>query len=517
MSTASANFPNKGSSDPPQLPSHRTRKRPRDKLSSAAVDYTFREQVSIIISVQDQAVAQSSLTKSDVIPDKKVDDSTVNDTVKKQREATVTHPISDSQLELCPARDDSMSRKDKEEDKMTENCDQTLSRACTDQHKVFPLTSEEAGQSCSAALEDQQRTTKDFQCDLIRNQKASQGGPINESMDDSKDDKAEAVAGEPAKKRKRMGMCGLTEKERSHFLQISKNVNSRQKAEEQMSTNGVDIKSSLLTPSLLPTPAAIIAEYSEEKILHSSHDSAADRQRPVTEVHIPDAPSDGCDSVRTPSLYDKSHAHEDVITPDPTIDTKSDPAAMENEYHLENPNPKEVDCGSPSITSSNVEVQCVARTTNEKMHDRCGDVVDCVEVKADASSANNQQGDYSVKLCEAAPSGGLETNGMPGHDDDPNSGAVSTEHPQTMKPAGFLGSGCFDFVTDSQLNNIELIEDEAIKEKVVQQSEGREEDASALMCGLIKELSFLNRSVMAAHREIENIRRGSKNLRSLLR
>ncbi|XP_077426751.1 uncharacterized protein LOC144055034 [Vanacampus margaritifer] len=485
MSTPSANFPNEDCSDPPQLPSHRTRKRPRDKLSSADVDHTFQQQVSVIISVKDQAAAQSSLNKPDVISDKKVDESTVNDAVKKQQEATVTHPISHPQLEICPIRDDSKSRKDKE-DKMTKKCEQTLTRACTDQHKGFPLTSEEADQSCSASLEDQQRTKNDFQCELVRNQKASQGGPINESMGYSKDDKAEAVAGEPAKKRKRLGMCGLTEKEQSHFLQISKNVNSRQKVEEQLSTNEVDIKSSLLTPSLLPTPVANIAEPREEKVLHSSHDSAADR--PETEVHIPDAPSDGCISVCMPSLWDKSHAHEEVLTLDPIIDTKSDPPAMEKEYHLENPNPKEVDCGSSSTTSSNVEVQCVAITTDEKRHDICGDA-----------------------------SGGSEINGMPGHDDDPSSGAVNTEHPRTMNPTGFLRSGCFDFVTDSQLNNIELIEEEAIKEKVVQPFAGHEKDASALICGLIKELSFLNRSVMAAHREIENIRRGSKNSRSLPR
>ncbi|XP_049575821.1 uncharacterized protein [Syngnathus scovelli] len=458
MPESSTKNHNEGGSGPPQLPSLRTRKRPSDNLSSTDIDHTFQK-VSIVISVQDQKVAQSSLTKLDVISDENVDQSELNDPVKKKQETTVSHPISDSQLGMSPVRDDTMSGKDKDEDQMTEKCDQILSQ--TEQNQVFPLTSKDSGHLCSTALEDQQRTNNGLQCNLVRNQKVSLGAQSDESMGDSKDDKTETVTEEPTKKRKRMGMCGLTEKERSHFLQTTKTVNgqnSRQKVERQTSTNKVDIESSLLPPSLVSTLVTITTELRKEEVLHTSQDSAVDR--PVTELHIPDTPSNGCDVVSKSScLNGERHVRKEgsVLAPDPTVDTESAPPAMEKEHHLEKSNPLEVDCGSFSLTSSDVEVQCVSIGTDEKMHDLHGDAMDCEEDKADALSVNTQEGHCRVKLCEVIPSGGSETNNMVGHDDERCPGAVNTKQPQTINSSDSLGSGCFDFVSDSQLNNIELI------------------------------------------------------------
>ncbi|XP_036795790.1 uncharacterized protein LOC118936517 isoform X1 [Oncorhynchus mykiss] len=61
-----------------------------------------------------------------------------------------------------------------------------------------------------------------------------------------------------------------------------------------------------------------------------------------------------------------------------------------------------------------------------------------------------------------------------------------------------------DDVSDSQLNTITLTEKE--------EEEGHE-DATELVCGLIRELSYLNRVVMATHRELESLRRGNKTAR----
>ncbi|KAG7316087.1 hypothetical protein KOW79_020953 [Hemibagrus wyckioides] len=61
-------------------------------------------------------------------------------------------------------------------------------------------------------------------------------------------------------------------------------------------------------------------------------------------------------------------------------------------------------------------------------------------------------------------------------------------------------------MTDSQIHKIALsmeLEDQPDPEDCDQQ-----EDASELVCGLIRELSSLNRTVMAAHREMELLRRG---------
>ncbi|XP_061685001.1 uncharacterized protein LOC133505694 isoform X2 [Syngnathoides biaculeatus] len=510
MTEANVKINNKGSSEPPQLPSLRTRKRSCDELSPSNVDHTFQQQspwqVSVSISLQDQTVAQSSLIKLD----KKGEGSTVNKTVKEQQEATVICRISDPYLERSVDRDVSKS---KGEEKLQR--DRALSQTCTHQDQVFSVTSGEACQPHPTALEDHQRANNDLQCDLVRNPKLNQGTPSHES----KEHKTEAVTEEPIKKRKRMGMCGLTEKERSRFLQMSKTVNGqtgREKVEEQMSKNKADVESSVLPPSLLPSPVAVSSRPSEEEVLRSSKDKPLDR--PGTEVHIPATPSDVSDTVSKAScLYGKSQDHGEapVTAPDPTVNTKSDPLAMDEEDHLENPNPQEVDCSSSNITFSNQEVQRVATKIDEKKHDVCSGSANCDEDKTNVLSANPHQGDDFGNVCEVGPSGDTKNNNMPSLDDEPGLGAVSTEYPQTMNTNDLLGSGCFDFVSDSQLNNIP-IEDQAESDKLVKPS-GHEEDASGLMRGLIKELSFLNRTVMAAHREIENMRRGSKMSKNLHR
>nr|XP_023696783.1 uncharacterized protein LOC111858863 isoform X1 [Paramormyrops kingsleyae] len=58
------------------------------------------------------------------------------------------------------------------------------------------------------------------------------------------------------------------------------------------------------------------------------------------------------------------------------------------------------------------------------------------------------------------------------------------------------------FLSDSQLNSVALGELER------DQPTGKQEDATHLLCGLVTELSTLNRMVMAAHRELESLRRG---------
>ncbi|KAJ8363041.1 hypothetical protein SKAU_G00118720 [Synaphobranchus kaupii] len=68
--------------------------------------------------------------------------------------------------------------------------------------------------------------------------------------------------------------------------------------------------------------------------------------------------------------------------------------------------------------------------------------------------------------------------------------------------------------SDSQLNNIALSE---MEDSPTPDCADRQEDASELVCGLIKELSFLNRTVMAAHRELDNIRRGNRTPKPPLR
>ncbi|KAM9769792.1 uncharacterized protein ACNS7B_005779 [Menidia menidia] len=72
------------------------------------------------------------------------------------------------------------------------------------------------------------------------------------------------------------------------------------------------------------------------------------------------------------------------------------------------------------------------------------------------------------------------------------------------------GPGWLDYVSDSQLNTIDLNEQEVVQKQEAAASHQGLEDASELICGLIRELSSLNRTVMVAHRELENLRRTSK-------
>ncbi|KAK7930220.1 hypothetical protein WMY93_006615 [Mugilogobius chulae] len=69
-----------------------------------------------------------------------------------------------------------------------------------------------------------------------------------------------------------------------------------------------------------------------------------------------------------------------------------------------------------------------------------------------------------------------------------------------------------EYVTDSQLNTIDMI-DQVMDDGSKASSECYE-DATELVGGLIRELSSLNRTVMATHRELENLRRRGKNSRN---
>ncbi|XP_077461163.1 uncharacterized protein LOC144077357 isoform X2 [Stigmatopora argus] len=423
---------------------------PDQNFEDSNVNEVVNEQkeatVSQLISdSQIQAVSDSSLTKLDVTPDQNFEESNVNEVVNEHQEATVSQLISGSQLERYPLRDESKSGKEEEEQKMSGEQDTTQSQTYTDQHKVFPFAFEEAG---STAREDQKRTKDEFQSDFKRNQKVVALG--NVSMGDTQEDKA-AVAREICKKRKRMGTYGLTVKERSHFLQMSKRANGQviEKFEMQISIHNIVSGSPFSAPSMLPTPLADNVEVKEEEVLLPSH---ANTDRPETKVQILATLSNGSGPLHKPICQ----------------------IAMEEKHHLNNTSPLKVDSGSPSLTPVDLE-------------------------KEDA-----------VKLCEAAvaPSGGSERKDMPNLDGDFHPWAVNTDHSQSMN--------CTDFVSDSQLNKVAISEDQAIKKKTANPP-SHDEDGSVLVCGLIKELSFLNRTVMAAHREIENMRRASKNSRNLPR
>lgn len=208
-----------------------------------------------------------------------------------QEETTISNPKNDPQLEsfrVHTENDTSKKEKDKEEI-MTEECNKLASQTFTDQLQVFLPTSEEGDEFCATALEEQLGARENSHCDLERNQEISQDETSQDvCMVDVKEITKEAVAGLPAKKKRRMGMCGLTEKERSHFLQTQKCENGKnglERVERQMCNKKADllsqeeIISSLSLPSSPPhIQAASVAEPREAEIkLQSSHCKEVDR------------------------------------------------------------------------------------------------------------------------------------------------------------------------------------------------------------------------------------------------
>ncbi|XP_044047289.1 uncharacterized protein LOC122873949 isoform X2 [Siniperca chuatsi] len=595
---------------PPQARSLRSRKRerPMDEISETddvqatlhhqdtegknpAVDATLLQchqsplQESTMISTQQhQAAEQSCLTKQGpAIEEKHAEARNVylkNETVKAfegQEETTDTNPNNDSQLEGFRASTDNDACKNNEEI-TAEECNRPSSQTCTNQLPVILPTSEEGDGSCATALDEQLHEKENSQCNLKRNQETSQEEPSNVNMADVKEITKEAAAVLPAKKKRRMGMCGLTEKERSHFLQTQKHENGQngpERVEKQICNNTDDlvaqeeIRFSSPIPSSLSIPVGSVTEQNKAEIkLLSSHYGGDDRAE--TEVHIAVTTSDGTSTVCDPGCSKgKSCGAEGGIVsgPEQTDDMMSDPPAEEEEEELlgnqeqqeleartaeimtEKPQEQmkdgedgsEVVNQSPAITfysnptqneetenldaieAALLQVNTVTRRRDEKKEELTGGAGDGDGAEAGASSTDTLSAGFncgSVELCRAAvtPSGS-ERKDSRDPDDEPCAGpsTVNAEPPQTRDTTDLFGSGYLDYVSDSQLNTIALTEEEVMEREEDLGSSDCHEDATDLICGLIRELSSLNQKVMATHRELENLRRSSKSSRSSIR
>ncbi|KAJ0033258.1 hypothetical protein NQD34_000365 [Periophthalmus magnuspinnatus] len=87
---------------------------------------------------------------------------------------------------------------------------------------------------------------------------------------------------------------------------------------------------------------------------------------------------------------------------------------------------------------------------------------------------------------------------------DINCSTVCMEPPQSR-----------EYVSDSQLNTIDMTDQ--VMGVITRVSPECYEDVTDLVGGLIRELSSLNRMVMATHRELENLRRRAKSSKNTLR
>lgn len=137
----------------------------------------------------------------------------------------------------------------------------------------FLKTSEECKGSCATVVEQKPGSEVGCLSNIERNQETGPGESSNMLTGDFKEGKKEAALGLPAKKKRRMGMCDLTEKERSHFLQTQlpqKGQEELSRAEKQIRNNTADLVAQGAIESSPPfspfIPAGGVTKQNEAKI-----------------------------------------------------------------------------------------------------------------------------------------------------------------------------------------------------------------------------------------------------------
>ncbi|XP_054896876.1 uncharacterized protein si:ch211-286b5.2 [Poeciliopsis prolifica] len=450
-------------------------------------------------NMQHEGEERCSLSKADENNSEEVDATDVANNGKE--ETTVCEPSHRFELDTC--------------------CEQT--NDCTNGNKT-------GSGECSTS-------PRQPNCDVLEKQVIGEERSNLKRSQDTNDNKPscgtadvrESAAGLPAKKKRRMGMCGLTEKERSHFLQAQQ----QESVEDGAGSAGKAICDETAVPSA-----------SEDDVppnhlpVTSPHVSADDREerepddyQAETEVHSSVTDTNGTGTTCTPGRSEErdSEAKDGSLT-DPELNGNTEPiqlAQEAEEKHLEDPHPPGVKDAAPlPEIQTKTEEDLSPREQTNSLHafiarqqeesdadaahpQMCGVIGATDESKLEVTDGNGGEegasfaATQSAELnCEAslAPTAQETSNSC-----DPNDAAgpavVHTE--PTRNPENSSGSGVLNYVSDSQLNNIVFIEE--MKEGP--DPLGHLEDATELMCGLIRELSSLNRKVMVAHRELENLRR----------
>ncbi|KAL6110434.1 uncharacterized protein ACO6RY_19512 [Pungitius sinensis] len=477
-------------------------------------------------------------------------------TVKALEEGEETAATNNDSLKLKGFKghgDNNANKVEKDKEEMTaKEFNTSPSRTCTDQLLVFSSISEEGD---DAALEDQLGAEENSACHFEKKQEVSQEVPSNVCMSDVKENAKEAAAGFPAKKKRRMGMCGLTERERSHFLQTKKQENGQNvpdKDGEQIFNNTADIAAEEEIVSSISSPLAVqegnVAEQEKAEMnLQSSQCGGEDRAEPEVQT-APTATEGTC--VASDPGCSKGNSCEveggERPGPEQTGAPKSDLPAVEKEEELfGNQLQQEHEGGTAEIVAEKLQEQLKAGNDGSAAVDRSAaitgssqseetenrDVTEATLLQVNSVTRTRREeltgGERDGGLAEAgassthAPSGGVtavqpfEAPVTPSGSDikdtcdsdgEPGPSTVNAEPPQTRDTSDPFGSGYLDYVSDSQLNTIILTEEE-VMEREEDLCSTEHEDATDLICGLIKELSTLNRRVMVIHRELENQRR----------
>lgn len=170
---------------------------------------------------------------------------------KAEEETTVCDPDHRFELESCGEQADDCPNGNETGSKE--------SRRSPSKPQMFVATSEDDRESCHAVLEKQ----------VVEKERSnSKRNPDTNSPSDVK----EPAVGLPAKKKRRMGMCGLTEKERSHFLQAQQRDTAQNGAESsEKQALEEDVSPSHSTPPHITTE--VLEDREEEaQPAHSGND-----------------------------------------------------------------------------------------------------------------------------------------------------------------------------------------------------------------------------------------------------
>ncbi|XP_067354080.1 uncharacterized protein si:ch211-286b5.2 isoform X3 [Channa argus] len=516
----------------PEFRSLRSRKRkcPSNELSlTQEIQLTLltSRECATIRNQQDQAAELSYLTKQDFSTEKKHAEENVK-AAEQQEPTTVIHPKNYFQLQRCAINPENYTNKTGNEEITPQDINSPPCQTHTDQYQL--LTSDIGRGSFEADMEEQLGANPNSHCNLERNAKTSQEESTT-FMDDVREVTKDLAAGPPTEKKRRMGMSGLTEKERSPFLQTQKREIGQDEAEIaklEICNYKADLvaQKDILSPPPLPSsplsfPIGSVTEQSEAEMkLQSSHCEADNRTG--TEVSVTVAIQNGTTTLCYPicsggKSWEAERSTE--IGLEKTDEPKSDPPAEGKvEEQLGNLEHQEFKGSSAEIMNRDAE-------SPKDDSDGALDVNCCpfnpfpinpsqnklAENKKDASQSSPLQVHSVIrarverkeKMCE------------PGFELAAGSSAVNTEHTQTRVTTDPFGSGNSDYVSDSQMNSVVMIEEEVMKKEEEDCSSSHcHEDATDRIRGLIRELSSLNRKVMATHRELVNLRRGSKTSRS---
>ncbi|XP_051801678.1 uncharacterized protein si:ch211-286b5.2 isoform X2 [Acanthochromis polyacanthus] len=497
---------------PPESRSHRSRKRkcPSDESSlTDDVQATLHQQImqvternntavaspplqctlqecAMITHQQDEGVKQSDLLKpDDSIKEKHAgvihEAASVHLTdvaVTGQEETNVTKPKNDSELEVDTDNDANNSGKNKEENASEDRNKSPYQTRCG---QLLLSVTEEGDGFGVAALEKNPGAKEGS--NVEENQETNHSKPSTVCMNDGKELTKEAAVVLSAKKKRRM---------------------------------------------------ECITEQSETELqLQSSHCEGDDSTD--TKVLITATVSDGTGTVCSPGYSEGRSCEAEGATvpgPEPTGSSGSDqPAEEEEREHLGNKKQQELggstaevlieipekqskmeEDGSTDVDSSS-SLTFYAKRESEKQDaiDAAILLANSVTITRDetkektseavdgdgAGEADTQSGGLnasSMELCEAAVTPSVsEKKDNCDPDDEPSAGSptMNAENTQTRNPGD--PSGCLDYVSDSQLNTIVLIE-EKMTEKEQSDSSNSHEDASELISGLIRELSSLKGS-----------------------